>query len=165
MVVVAVLAAEVARDKTLPVGRTWEEAKEFLKQLTDGLAPKLKEVLALRGIRFYEMEILDRYAVELPTQCRVLLELHATGRRAIEEMKSTFDGSPPEREQSVRDLESCHAAFSARLVALMREIDTELQDLYSFVPIWLDGITKRRALLFRSAKKEDDGEPVVAADG
>ena len=158
----AVLVADIARDKTLPVGRSWQEATEFLQQLTDGLAPKLKEVLALRGIRFYEMEILDRYAVEIPTQCRVLLELHAVGRRAIEDMKGAFDGSLPEREQIVRDLEICHAAFSARLVALMREVDTELQDLHAFVPIWLDGITKRRALLLRSSEREDDGEPLAA---
>lgn len=99
------LATTIDRDKTLPVGMVWEEATEFLTELTDGLTPKLKEVLALRGIRFYEMEILDRYAAEIPTQCRVLAELHTTGRRAIQDMKSTVNGSLPEREQSVRDLE------------------------------------------------------------
>ena len=160
------MAAEVARSKTLPVGRAWEETTDFLKQLTEGLAPKLKEVLALRGIRFYEMEILDRYAVELPTQCRILLELYASGRRAIEDMKGAFDGSLPEREQSVRDLETCHASFSQRLVSLMREIDTELQDLNAFVPIWLDGITKRRALLLRGGSDKDNpDEPLSAKPG
>ena len=127
------------------------------------MTPKLKEVLALRGIRFYEMEILDRYAVEIPTQCRILVELHATGRRTLDAMKSGASGSLAEREQSVRDLESCHAAFAARLVELMREVDTELRDLYAFVPIWLDGITKRRALLLKShlekGQPEDAGPP------
>ena len=154
----SLLAADIAREETLPVGRCWQQATEFLKQLTDGLTPKLKEVLALRGIRFYEMEILDRYAVEIPGQCRVLVELHATSRAAIEEMKGSFDGSFAEREQSVRDLETCHAAFSGRLVSLMREIDTSLQDLIAFVPLWLDGITKRRALLLKSSEREGDGE-------
>lgn len=144
------LAADIAREKSLPVGRSWDQALVFLQELMDSLTPKLREVLALRGIRFYEMEILDRYAFEIPTQCRILIELHATGRRAIEEMKGSFDGSIAEREQSVRDLERCHAAVASRLVELMREIDTELQDLYAFVPIWLDGITKRRALLLKS---------------
>lgn len=159
------LTANIAREKTLPVGLSWEQVTELLEQLTDGLAPKLKEVLALRGIRFYEMEILDRYAVEIPTQCRVLIELHASGRRAIEKMKGAFNGSLPEREQSVRDLESCHAAFSGRLVTLMREIDTELQDLNAFVPIWLDGITKRRALLLKGSSEKEAERQAAAARG
>ena len=153
-----VLAADISREQSLPVGRTWEQATEFLQELIDVLTPKLKEVLALRGIRFYEMEILDRYATQIPTQCRVLIELYASGRQAIDNMKGVFNGSLPEREQSVRDLESCHAVFADRLVELMREIDTELQDLYAFVPIWLDGITKRRALLLKShLEKRGDG--------
>ncbi len=152
----ALLASDVARDKTLPVGRAWDRATAFLEHLVEGLTPKLKEVLALRGIRFYEMEILDRYAVEIPTQCRILMEIHASGRQAIERMKGTFDGSLPEREQSIRDLESCHAVFSERLVALMREIDVELRDLHTFVPIWLDGITKRRALLLKASVGQTD---------
>ena len=152
----SVLAADVARDKSLPVGRSWGAAVEFLTELIEVLTPKLKEVLALRGIRFYEMEILDRYAVQIPTQCRLLIELHACGRGAIDAMKNSFRGSLPEREQSVRDLEQCHATFSVRLISLMREIDTELQDLHAFVPIWLDGITKRRALLLRSHPTEGD---------
>jgi hypothetical protein len=143
------LRAEVARDKRLPAGRPWERAVEFLKDLIEVLTPKLKEVLALRGIRFYEMEILDRYAVEIPTQCRILIDLQATGRRAVEALERGREGSPTERERSRRDVDSCHAIFAARMVELMREIDTELQDLHAFVPIWLDGITKRRALLLK----------------
>lgn len=149
------LASDIARARALPVGRQWQEAVDFLQELIDGLTPKLKEVLALRGIRFYEMEILDRYAAEIPAQCRILMELHATGRRAIEDMKGAVNGSFPEREQSVRDLETCHAAFSVRLVALLREIDTGLQDMSAFIPIWLDGITKRRALLLKGGNKGD----------
>ena len=152
------LAADIAREKALPVGRGWEQATEFLHELIDVLTPKLKEVLALRGIRFYEMEILDRYAFEIPTQCRVLMELHTTGRRVIDGMKSGVSASLPGREQSVRDLEACHAAIAARLVEMMREIDTELQDLYAFVPIWLDGITKRRALLLKSHLEKEEAE-------
>ena len=155
-------AASLSRDKTLPVGHSWEASAAFLRELTDRLTPKLREVLALRGIRFYEMEILDRYATEIPTQCRVLLELYATGRRAIDEMKSASNGQPRAREQVVRDLETCHAAFSSRLVSLMREIDTELQDMIAFVPIWLDGITKRRALLLRSSGEKEPEKQVEA---
>ncbi len=157
-------ATVLSREKSLPVGRSWDETAAFLKELTEQLAPKLKEVLALRGIRFYEMEILDRYASEIPTQCRVLQELYVTGRRAIDTMKRTSKGRPTDREQVVRDLETCHAAFSHRLVSLMREIDTELQDMIAFVPIWLDGIAKRRALLLKGSV-EKEPEPRRAATG
>ncbi len=160
----SVLAADVTREESLPVGRAWEGAVEFLNELIEVLTPKLKEVLALRGIRFYEMEILDRYAVQIPTQCRLLIELNAYGRGAIDAMKGSDQGSLPERAQSVRDLEGCHAAFSAHLVRLMREIDTELQDLHAFVPIWLDGITKRRALLLRSHLESEQAE-IAENDG
>ena len=149
-------AAMLARDKTLPVGQSWDEAAAFLNELTDHLTPKLKEVLALRGIRFYEMEILDRYATEIPTQCRVLLELYVTGRQAIDNMKRASQGQLNAREHTVRDLEACHEAFSRRLISLMREIDTGLQDMIAFVPIWLDGITKRRALLLKGSEKDND---------
>lgn len=150
----------LVRDQTLPIARSWIEADAFLTELTERLTPKLKEVLALRGIRFYEMEILDRYASEIPTQCRILQELYTTGRRAIEDMKASSNGRPSVGGQTVRDLEACHAAFCDRLVALMREIDTELQDMIAFVPIWLDGIAKRRALLLKSGlvEKEPDAD-------
>ena len=122
-------------------------------------------MLALRGIRFYEMEILDRYAVEIPTQCRILKELHSTGRRAVDEMKGTTSGSLAKREQNVRDLEKCHASISARMSALMWEIDTELQDLNAFVPIWLDGIAKRRALLLKSTVEHGVDHGMVDSPG
>ncbi len=155
------LAADISQAQTLPVGSSWNEAANFLHELIEGLTPKLKEVLALRGIRFYEMEILDRYASELPTQCRVLIELYATSRRTIETMKRGVGDSLLEREQSVRDLETCHAELSTRLVSLMREIDTMLKDLVAFVPIWLEGITNRRALLLKGGLEKNGEEPLA----
>ncbi|MEM7581975.1 MAG: hypothetical protein AAF560_01225 [Acidobacteriota bacterium] len=157
------LAADISRAQTLPTGRAWNEAAAFLNELIDGLTPKLKEVLALRGIRFYEMEILDRYASDLPTQCRILIELYAISRRTIEAMKRDVGQSIPEREQGVRHLEICHAELSARLVSLMRQIDTMLRDLIAFVPIWLDGIANRRALLLKGGSDRAGEEPPLAA--
>ncbi len=157
------LATEIADAKTLPTERSWGEAAAFLNELTEVLTPKLKEVLALRGIRFYEMEILDRYASEIPTQCRVLLELYATSRKTIEALKRGVGDSLREREQGVRDLETCHAELSDRLVSLMREVDTILRDLVAFVPIWLDGITNRRALLLKGGSERDDKSLAASA--
>ncbi len=153
------LAVEVSRTRRLPADREWQLAADFLKDLIEVLTPKLKEVLALRGIRFYEMEILDRYAVEIPTQCRILIDLQAVGRRAVDRLERGGEGSASERDAA----ESCHAIFAARLVELMREIDTELQDLHAFVPIWLDGITKRRALLLKGQVEKPRGGPAEPA--
>ena len=149
------LAAEIRREQTIPIGERWERIAAFLDALVEGLTPKLKEVLALRGIRFYEMEILDRYAVEIPCQCRTLQELHRAGRRAVEDIKSTAGEIRTEREQSVRDLMHCHNIFSRRMTHLMTEIDKELRDLMAFIPIWLDSISLRRALVL---KKAPDGD-------
>jgi hypothetical protein len=151
------LAAEIAEEETIPTGERWKEASAFLDLLLEDLSPKLKEVLALRGIRFYEMEILDRYAVEIPTQCRILEELHDSGRLAAEEIKEKKPQSRQEREQTVRDLLGFHAVLSRRMVELMNEIDNELRDLMAFIPIWLDSISMRRALLLKRTGSNGDG--------
>lgn len=136
-------------EQTIPTPRAWLESREFLQLLQDELIPKLKEVLALRGIRFHEMEILDRYATNLPMQCAVLEQMFEAAREATEKIKSTSGETRAEREQSVRDLVHCHTVFSARMYSLMADVDQALRDLLAFVPLWLDGIEMRRALLLR----------------
>lgn len=151
------LTEEIRREQTIPIGERWEQALVFLDNLVEGLTPKLKEVLALRGIRFYEMEILDRYAVEIPCQCRILRELHHAGRNAADHIKASVGDKRSEREQSVRDLMHCHSLFSRRMAFLMSEIDKELRDLMAFIPIWLDSISMRRALVLRRSTDESIG--------
>lgn len=115
------LIEEIRREQMIPIGRRWEETRTFFEMLTEGLTPKLKEVLALRGIRFYEVEILDRYAVEIPNQCRTLHELHLAGREAADSIKSSAAEDRPSREQSVWDLMQCHSVFGRRMAHLMSE--------------------------------------------
>jgi hypothetical protein len=147
------LIDELRREQMIPIGERWRDVKVFLDTLIDSLTPKLKEVLALRGIRFYEMEILDRYAVEIPGQCRIVEELHQAGREAAEKIKASVSelaaDRRAEREQSVRDLMICHGVFSRRMAYLMSELDKELRDLMAFIPIWLDSISMRRALVLK----------------
>ncbi len=149
----AALGDEIRREQMIPIGRQWKDVQGFLDVLVEGLTPKLKEVLALRGIRFYEMEILDRYAVEIPCQCRILRELHQAGREASDQIKASIGqrGTPSrdEKEQTVRDLMICHAVFSRRIAHLMSELDKELRDLMAFIPIWQDSISMRRALVLK----------------
>ena len=147
----------IRRDLTLPIAETWRELDEFLHLLLEGLTPRLNEMLALRGIRFDEMEILDRYAQTVPTGARLILELGSTGRKAIDFIKDGLGDSDGERAQNLRDLIDLHAVLSRRIIALLSQIDRSLQDLWLFIPIWLQNIEKRRALLLRG-EIEDSGD-------
>jgi hypothetical protein len=147
---------QMRREGTLPTRAAWRGSKFFLEILLNGLTPKLKEILPLRGVRFYEMELLDRYATELPTRCRIAIELHEVGAEAAEAMKAAAGESRSDREQSVRDLLACHAAVSRRVSSLLDDVDKLLQDLVAFVPLWLEAVEKRRALLLKKST-EDKG--------
>ena len=148
------MADLMRRDKSLPDDDSWENIKTFLDLLTSALTPKIKEVLALRGIRFYEMEILDRYAMQLPIRCKLLVELHETASSAIEQMREEIGTSQDHFEQCSRDLKACHAVFSDRISGQLAEIDKFLHDLMAFIPLWLKGIEKRRAMML---KKNHEG--------
>ncbi len=143
------LSDRMRREETLPTRQAWKEAREFLELLLNALTPKLKEVLALRGVRFYEMEILDRYAFEIPAKCRTAIEIYDVGSAAIGGIKASVGASRPERTQNVQDLLQIHAAFSRRIADLVTDVDKALQDLVAFIPLWLEGVEKRRALLLK----------------
>jgi hypothetical protein len=143
------LADRMRREETLPPRHAWTEARAFLDLLLTALTPKLKEVLALRGVRFYEMEILDRYAFEIPAKCRTAVEIHEVGSEAIDGIKESVGVSRLERTQNVQDLLYIHAAFSRRIASLVTDVDKALQDLVAFIPLWLEGVEKRRALLLK----------------
>jgi hypothetical protein len=148
------MVSRLRRDETVPTNGGWDPTADFVRLLLNGLTPKLKEVLALRGVRFYEMEILDRHAFEIPYRCRQALELQDTAADAVEGIKSAVGVSQAEKEQGVRDLVQCHAAFSRRIVSQLSEIDTVLRDLVAFVPLWIEAVEKRRALLLRRSLDE-----------
>jgi hypothetical protein len=150
----AALAERLRQDPAVPRGRLWEDTMVLLDVLVAGLTPKLKEVLALRGVRFYEIEILDRYAAEIPARCRTLVELQQAAIAAVDGIESVVGDSDDERDQGTQDLFQCHAVFGARIADLLDELDRSLQDLMTFIPIWLDNIEKRRALLLRRSAEE-----------
>ncbi|MDP9122191.1 MAG: hypothetical protein M3O15_12650 [Acidobacteriota bacterium] len=148
------LAERMRQEETVPAPQAWEGTAVFLDVLLNGLTPKLREVLALRGVRFHEMEILDRYAIEIPIQCRRLLEVHAASLDTIEASKAVVGTSEAERLQGVRHLLACHATASRRMVTLISDIDQGLKDLVAFLPLWMQGIEKRRALLLRRGTED-----------
>lgn len=160
-------AARMRSEETLPSRPGWRGPKFFLEILLNGLTPKLKEILPMRGVRFYEMELLDRYATELPARCRIAIELYEAGSEALEAMKAAAPGAAAaraEREQSVRDLLAGHGALSLRLAALLTEIERVLQDLVAFVPLWLEAVEKRRALLLKRNLEEKRGGPPLLGE-
>lgn len=141
------LIGRMRRHLTVPSGAAWEDAKGFLGILSDALTPKLREILAMRGVRFYEMEILDRYMKSIPAGCQVVIALQVAGRKAIEATKNVTGESMMEREQAVRDLLTIHRTLATEMALYLEELDRTLQDLVAFTPLWLDSLRKRRALL------------------
>ncbi len=139
----------IRRELNLPFGESWLELKEFLISLINDLSPRLNEILALRGIRFDELEILDDYAVEIPTKARLVIEIVEIGRRTVDQLKREAGDDRSLREQNLQDLITVHAVLSRRLVSLLSDLDRRISDLWVFVPIWLENIEKRRALLLR----------------
>lgn len=149
--VLSPLLAMLARERTVPVGSLWGGAASFLDELMTVLTPKVREVLALRGIRFDEMKTLDHHASQIPACSATALVLHDAGRRAIEGMKGTPRGHRPEREQAVRDLLEVHASVAVEIHRTLEQVDACLQDLVGFTPAWLEALGRRRALMFRDS--------------
>lgn len=142
------LAALLLETETFPDPRVWAETSSFLDELISVLTPRLKQVLALPGVRFEELEILDRYACEVPTQCQILQTTYETGRDLLDRLAGTngrLDNGAGER-----CLEVCRRVLSRRLAGHLDRLDQPLKDLTTFVPLWRTGIGKRRALLLHS---------------
>lgn len=147
-------ADQMRSEQRVPEGPVWEEVRVYLNLLLTGLTEKLHEVLALRGIRFDELEVLDRYAREIPTKCRLVAELYAISDETISKLWSSVGQEPEAGEQSARDLEIFHRSMSRRIAALLGDLDGYVHDLAAFIPLWLTNIEKRRALLFRKERRD-----------
>jgi hypothetical protein len=137
------------QEKMIPYGLVWQELEEFLELVGGDLASKLRSILALRGVRFDEMEILDHYVVEVPIICRQVVELGAAARQATDRLKTSSGISRAEREMTVHAILDCHAVFAKRIHHLLNNLHRSLRDLCMFVPFWLEAIEKRRALLLK----------------
>lgn len=159
------LARVMREEERLPEEGTWSRIETLLGVLERDLTAKLHELLALRGIRFDEMEVLDRYAVDIPSRCRLLVALDATGREMVTHIEASAGESPVAREQRARHLTDCQLVFSRRVADLLEEIDRWLRDLLAFVPLWLDNIGRRRALMFPREEGEETAGPWATSGG
>ncbi|MDX1502147.1 MAG: hypothetical protein R3325_07275 [Thermoanaerobaculia bacterium] len=141
------LRTMLQREQTIPNGPLWDEVRELLEILERELTPQLKEALAQRGIRFDEMEALDRYAFEIPAACRLLKELDRAARQVTDEILTRARRDPGRWPDRVEELVAAHAIFASRIAILLRDLDRSFRDLLAFVPLWLESIGLRRALL------------------
>jgi hypothetical protein len=98
------LADQMRTEKMIPNPTVWEEVEIFLNLLITGLTRRLKEVLSLRGIRFEEMDTLDKYTFEIPHNCKALIQVYSATREMIDLLKNAPTPVLEERRQRVRDL-------------------------------------------------------------
>ncbi len=145
------VAEIMRREKALPSGPVWEETEIFIRLLIKDLTPLLKQTLALRGIRFDEMEVLDRYAFELPSKCTHILELRAMGEEIAERLTRDARRSRDHQDVIIRNLTFTHAVLADRIAFLLLDIEKTFRDLRAFVPVWLSSIENRRALLLKKS--------------
>lgn len=149
------LIASMDRERMLPVGDVWSDAADFVNEVAEVLTPKIRQLLTLRGIRFPEMDALSGYADELPLTCSLLIGTYEAGRSVVDLVKSSGGRSQGGREQRVIDLIACHEANCRRLVRLAAKLRQAHEDLRFFIPIWLEDIEKRRALMLHVPVDDD----------
>jgi hypothetical protein len=149
------VAKQLGSDYTPAGDESWLQLEEFLDTINSTVTPRLREVLSLRGIRFDEMEVLDRYASELPSLCSLVLEIGALIRGHQKEIASLSVASGTGREVIEATQMLLQGATNRRLSSLMIALDERLRDLEAFVPFWLEEIGRRRALMLRPF---DEGE-------
>jgi len=148
------VAARLSDEPHLPTQASWHKVEHFLDEVIDGLSPKLKEVLAMTGIRYDEMEPLDEYAFKVPHNCYLLRETYALGRRSIDQLMARPVETLDERTRRIVDLLASHHVISDFLLEVMTRIEHSIEDLLAYVPIWLNAIEGRRALMLTKSPGE-----------
>lgn len=144
--IVVPLVGRLRNEELLPSPSAWMAIERFGDRI-EALATKLREVLALRGIRFDEMEVLDVYARDFPEKLRQLSGLYEAASAIGDGIKASTPEGRSEREQSVTDLLHVHSVSCGHLASLSQAIHGMILDLDAFLPIWQRNIGERRALL------------------
>ena len=152
-------ATRIEERRRLPDAASWQEVESLLSVLQVTVIPRLKRLLAMRGVRVDEMGDLDRYAMDISNACSVLQALYELGREADDEALASLEEGRQDERGGGGVLASVRWVLSRRLVSLMRRLDEWLHDLTAFVPLWLQGIEKRRALMFSSRRQQHSSSP------
>jgi hypothetical protein len=155
--------AEVLGNDYAPAeDEAWNQLRGFLERIRTDLTPRLREVLSLRGIRFDEMEVLDRYAAELPALCSLVDEIGTLIRSHQRELAALPVAQDKNRKIVAATQMLLQGSTNRKLSSLMIALDERLRDLEAFVPFWLEEIGRRRALMLRPL--EDGGADLLELD-
>ena len=144
----------MTKSDQLPSSEEWQHLVAFLGAIECVFAPKLKTIAGLRAIRFGELEVLQAHARDLPESCRVVSELYTTAGVILYTLRARLDVDNSQATRKV--IAEVERVLCSRIIACLRTIEDELRDLATFVPLWLDSIVKRRALMLRP--KDDDAD-------
>ena len=151
--------AVIGNDFAPAEDEAWHQLKEFLERIRTDLTPRLRELLSLRGIRFDEMEVLDRYAAELPALCSLVGEIGTLIRSHQRELAALPVVKKRGRKIVAATQMLLQGSTNRKLSSLMIALDERLRDLEAFVPFWLEEIGRRRALMLRPF--EDGGRDLL----
>lgn len=157
------LISRLRTEQMLPHGSAWKTTGDLVVTLRDELASKIREVVGLRGIRFDDMKALEVYATGILRDSVTLLASYELGREVIEEVKAVGGATLEEREQSVKDLLSCHATLSRNIANLASTLNALVQDLAIYVPSWMVRVEKRRALMWSKVPDEHPESRMLAS--
>lgn len=142
-------------ERLIPHPGAWSRTQTVVGTLRKELITKLGETLTLRGIRFDDTRSLELFAREISERCDSVNLAHDIGLELIEAIKDAAEGgSLDAREQSIKDLTACHQQMCGRLIAGLDFIQTRVEELAGFLPLWRDGIEHRRSLML--SKIPDD---------
>ena len=144
---VHILRKNMRKEQMLPHRDTWNEAESIMNLLVTGLTPHLREITALKGLRFKESQPMDEYTFGITYLCKMLGEVYLLGRDLIDKLKTLPANSFDEREMRVASLVACHQVTIERMNELLGWVESHLQDLSNYVPDWLRKIESRRALM------------------
>lgn len=114
----------------------WWPSARFLAGILGTLVPRVRECLALDGIRMSEIELLERFLAQVAPDVTLALELREVAKR----LAAKLDGEPSVVAQQL---------LAERLADVLRRVDDRLRDLAAFLPLWEDGVGRRRALVLQ----------------
>ncbi len=143
------LAQTVRNEELLDDGPTWDQLAQYVEELSETLIPRLKGLLIQRGIRVDELELLDNHTAEIPRICALVSEIRSAGQELTRRILESTPATPPEQQQSARNLKSCQEVYGLQVGDLTANLASTVEDLRVFVGFWLENIRRRRALVLK----------------
>ncbi len=137
---------EMTESGRMPTTESWQRLAAYLDEIEAGLAPRLMGIIGLRGIRIDELDVLLAHAFQLPESCRRATELHDTACTVLTTLAGSLNAIDDDNGKAAVIAE-VERALCSRINACLHSVEDELRDLAAFVPLWLNSVDQRRALI------------------